>query len=298
MQQGRSVQVYQLVSEQHPSLFLQPNGDKMTLDISGKDIPGFLHLTRRIEEIAGQNGNAVEIGYIYVLRAEGMSRYKIGQTIGLEGRMGNYLTHSPIPCPLILTVAVPRDGLTAIERGVHSRLDEYRSHGEWFDLPDDVATRLPDLIEDVSAAPIGRLKYKAFRRSKDSEIARFRADKKAARDMEEITAVLRTPVKDFLTNIALDVYDEGRPATKLDFSNRLHPAVERRGLTNRILEMLEMKQLSFYEPQYFSHGDRIGKLRFVCFEGVCPATSDCTEVVAWDEREWGQQLTVLVHPPL
>lgn len=77
-----------------------------------------------------QNG-----GFVYLLWGEGTQSFKIGFTRDNPGiRAGIIESNSPVP----LRIVGVTSGTIQDERRMHYQLHQYRSHGEWFVLPEDV----------------------------------------------------------------------------------------------------------------------------------------------------------------
>lgn len=76
---------------------------------------------RRIQELH-QSG-------VYIVRAEGVGRYKIGHSYNVESRVADLR----ITCPVHLTLVAHIHGVpVADERALHVRFAASRLHGEWF----------------------------------------------------------------------------------------------------------------------------------------------------------------------
>lgn len=73
-------------------------------------------------------------GYIYLVRAVGTNRYKIGRTKNPERRLERLKQQSPFSLKLV-EIFHTEDCVTE-EKRLHRIAAKYRSHGEWFDLPD------------------------------------------------------------------------------------------------------------------------------------------------------------------
>lgn len=65
-----------------------------------------------------------------MIKAEGTPAVKIGVTTDLRKRLKDLQTGSPIP----LTLLWKTPGTRGLEAEVHTFLDPYRTHGEWFDF--------------------------------------------------------------------------------------------------------------------------------------------------------------------
>jgi hypothetical protein len=87
---------------------------------------------------------------LYVIRAEGMKRYKIGISVDPERRIRNLQIGSPIRLEVISLR--PLRAARLVEMGLHESLAEHRAWGEWFDLPDDVLERLLAAVEAETPA--------------------------------------------------------------------------------------------------------------------------------------------------
>jgi len=74
-------------------------------------------------------------GYVYCVRAEN-GLCKIGRSDDVENRFANLVTMSPVSVWLEHTVF--SDNYVLAESYAHLELAEYRHHGEWFNLPDEV----------------------------------------------------------------------------------------------------------------------------------------------------------------
>lgn len=73
---------------------------------------------------------------LYLIHAVGSCMYKIGYSEKPEQRVKKLQLSSPLPLVLVHTVEVP-DSYTGrqAETWVHWKLKQFRSHGEWFQLP-------------------------------------------------------------------------------------------------------------------------------------------------------------------
>lgn len=71
---------------------------------------------------------------VYVLWAEGTSRFKVGYTKGaVDERAAQIMSMSPFP----LRIVAEAQGGRKQEMAIHYALRPYRVHGEWFDLPEE-----------------------------------------------------------------------------------------------------------------------------------------------------------------
>lgn len=97
----------------------------------------------------------MKIPKVYVLWAEGTDRFKIGYTADpIKKRCTAIDYMSPIP----LRVAAVAPGSRDREHQLHSALREFRTHGEWFRLPEDAVWWLLDQfgvdVEQVKNTPL------------------------------------------------------------------------------------------------------------------------------------------------
>ncbi|MGW4784914.1 GIY-YIG nuclease family protein [Streptomyces sp. NPDC004230] len=89
---------------------------------------------------------------VYLIGASNLATVKIGRSVDLVRRLYQIQLMSPVE----LEVLWCRVGGEKLERALHRRFDAYRSHGEWFTLPDDpvlmVDSAAESLAQEVSAA--------------------------------------------------------------------------------------------------------------------------------------------------
>jgi len=72
---------------------------------------------------------------VYVALAEGTARYKIGYAENVDNRIRALKTGCPFP---IEVVGVFDEGTVDDERSIHGLFKDYRVHGEWFCLPEQI----------------------------------------------------------------------------------------------------------------------------------------------------------------
>lgn len=84
------------------------------------------------------------LGLVYFIEAIGLSRVKIGwtRTNGLKSRLSALQTFSPVELRVLGTYP----GFMTTERAEHRRWAHLRSHGEWFELTNE-------LIEHIRCLP-------------------------------------------------------------------------------------------------------------------------------------------------
>lgn len=87
-------------------------------------------------------------GWIYLVRAKGCNRYKIGLTTRTPQERLDELNggQSPFPLSLIMTVCVKN--VTVAEKYLHNKFSLNRVHNEWFEFPE---TQLPQVFAEFKA---------------------------------------------------------------------------------------------------------------------------------------------------
>lgn len=83
-------------------------------------------------------------GKIYVIHAEGTNSYKIGRSQNPIARLEQLQIGTHVYLHLLREVY--NSDVITLEKVLHKRYRHYRTHGEWFDLPEDVISAL--LLED------------------------------------------------------------------------------------------------------------------------------------------------------
>jgi len=91
--------------------------------------------TRMPEINLDSPSNTTFQGYVYCIRAEN-GLFKIGRSDDVEHRFASLRTMSPVDVYLEHTVF--SDNYVMAEEYAHKELDQYRHHGEWFDLPENI----------------------------------------------------------------------------------------------------------------------------------------------------------------
>src|SRR5690554_3396808 len=89
------------------------------------------------------------MGYVYIIRAEGTNRYKIGITDGKPSdRLKQLSTASPFPLALYEQFDFGPYSMQ-VEKYLHHIFSDYRKHGEWFSLDLGPATDLLTLVQGL-----------------------------------------------------------------------------------------------------------------------------------------------------
>lgn len=73
-----------------------------------------------------------EPGYVYLIRAEGTQRYKIGVTQDIDKRGSALQKQSPFP--LIVVHSIEATDPASVEKALHLRFNENNVNGEWFEF--------------------------------------------------------------------------------------------------------------------------------------------------------------------
>lgn len=90
-----------------------------------------------------QNGNMenainTQPGWVYLMWCKGTMRWKIGYSRNVKTRWEALSCASPFP----LIVAAAKPGRMADEQDLHIEFRQYRTHREWFDLPESAVWKL------------------------------------------------------------------------------------------------------------------------------------------------------------
>lgn len=91
-------------------------------------------------------------GYVYLIWAEKTPRYKVGKSSNPERRLKQLRQQSCYPLTLIAQQYF--ENVLAHELRIHKLLNEFRVHGEWFELPDWVLQYTNDWLHDPSCRKI------------------------------------------------------------------------------------------------------------------------------------------------
>ena len=86
--------------------------------------------------------------WTYLVGSREQGIVKIGVTTRLKHRMSSLRNNSPVPVKLFAVIF----GSPDIEQTLHEKFAEYRRHGEWFTLNDEISR----FIEEVKAGGIGK----------------------------------------------------------------------------------------------------------------------------------------------
>lgn len=113
-----------------------------------------LDLAERHRLLAANAGRRLDAGFIYVVEAIGLRRFKIGITEDLGNRFPRYATECPVECRPIIVATVPASAMRTIEKRVHSHYSAKRIRGEWFDLDERDLTDLADVLRAAARRPL------------------------------------------------------------------------------------------------------------------------------------------------
>jgi len=119
--------------------------------LAQSDLPLSGEMEQLLEEYRRETGsypdgvNIKDRRYVYVARSEG-GEVKIGKSKDPKSRIKSLSTGNPQPLHLVKSAKVPNAG--ELEKKMHERYQEYRLHGEWFDLPEsEIDSALEELEE-------------------------------------------------------------------------------------------------------------------------------------------------------
>lgn len=116
-----------------------------------------LDLVKSQRVLAANAGAVPEIGFVYVIEAIGIRRFKIGITVELGNRFPKYATECPVECRPVVVATVPAAALRAIEKKIHAHYAAKRVRGEWFDLSQSDITGIVDVIKVTARRPLADL---------------------------------------------------------------------------------------------------------------------------------------------
>lgn len=85
---------------------------------------------------AKSKGRKLRSGDVYLIRAKGTNRYKIGCTTNLKSRLKSLRIKNPYELELIHSI--PSNDIEIFEKSLHDQFAKYRVHSEWFELPECV----------------------------------------------------------------------------------------------------------------------------------------------------------------
>lgn len=116
---------------------------------------------------------------------------KIGVTTQLKNRMSALRNTSPVPIKLFAVVY----GWPGIEDHFHEKFKQYRKHGEWFELADEIA----ECIEDIKRQDFDKQIPDGLHVSTIEDRVEVMIDKiQSGGEVRDPRITTRTPVLDFL----------------------------------------------------------------------------------------------------
>lgn len=92
--------------------------------------------------------------YLYLLQAIGTDRFHIGLTNLIDQRFEELQRHSPFPLKLIINAYCPDP--QAQELRLHKLFGEWRLHGQWFQLPPEVLSRVVEEFKQILESAVAR----------------------------------------------------------------------------------------------------------------------------------------------
>ena len=88
--------------------------------------------------------------FVYFLECQDF--VKIGITRNVKVRLNSYKTHNPFKCKLLSVIPTIR--ARADEELIHTAMEAYHVHGEWFRLPVTLKAYLKLHPKDASVQPV------------------------------------------------------------------------------------------------------------------------------------------------
>ena len=97
---------------------------------------------------AKSKGRKLRSGVVYLVKAKDTNRYKIGCTTNLKSRLKYLRIKNPYELELIS--AISTFDIEALEKTLHDKFAEYRTHSEWFELPLEAVQEFCDHEDEES----------------------------------------------------------------------------------------------------------------------------------------------------
>lgn len=93
-------------------------------------------------------------GWVYLVQLQSTNLYKIGHTTRkLDKRVKEVQSETGCPNKLEVVRAVNLNGCEWEEKSLHDEYDDYRTKGEWFEFPDQVASQVSsEMVEALRAS--------------------------------------------------------------------------------------------------------------------------------------------------
>ena len=159
---------------------------------------------------------------IYVIQGKGTSRYKIGFTNDLRGRLKSLQKGSPVDLEVLLVHHT--DAHEELERALHKYFDSERIYGEWFVLTEEAISYLQQptnfIMEDLEVSD----EWKKIEDNIPSLHELFPSPQESAARLVEIETV-KTPVAKVLPKRKSNVAPE-EPTDGMLFCSSRYKAVE------------------------------------------------------------------------
>lgn len=184
--------------------------------IDNSRAPVFIPLTSDVEVMAADKGREIRLAYIYVLEAEGIGRFKIGQSIDFKERFPTYKTQCPVPCWPIYVAAVPFDYVLNIERAIHNHFAEKRIKGEWFCLSQSDLDEFPRLIGKIAGSSIGKVKRHLSKFNYDASTERLARLKQLDVEIDRSRLANSTPTCEYVLDRLQHANDLGETIDAAD----------------------------------------------------------------------------------
>lgn len=104
--------------------------DKINMDDKAERLA--LYQSQMQAAKAKSKGRKLRSGDVYLIRAKGTNRHKIGCTTNLESRLKSLRVKNPYELELIHSIS--SNDIEALEKSLHEQFAQYRTHSEWFEL--------------------------------------------------------------------------------------------------------------------------------------------------------------------
>lgn len=122
------------------------------------------------------------MAYVYIIKAEGIDRYKIGKSECPPRRISELKSMSPIDLSIVCIVDA-KEKCSDLESSLHREFQEFLHHGEWFDLPDHKlkeAKRLIDFFQKGQTSIDNKFHYTSSQENTKSVLPTSKINRKIA----------------------------------------------------------------------------------------------------------------------
>ena len=131
---------------------------RLDTELSRKLVDYFLDCERLAKQninlhVIGQNLSRAEVskaGFVYLIKAETTSFYKIGKSKDVHKRLESLQTANNMQLTIVYRIF--STNYRTLERQLHKYYEEYWIRGEWFDFPSEIVSQflsVANLLEDT-----------------------------------------------------------------------------------------------------------------------------------------------------